>query len=107
VIGAAVNRFPDPSAVLAVIGPAVEPDHYEVGDEVVAAVTRVAPGAAVLRAGGGQRLDLPATVARMLSGSGVRVVERARVCTACEPTRFFSHRRDGPTGRQALVAFRR
>jgi copper oxidase (laccase) domain-containing protein len=29
------------------------------------------------------------------------------VCTACEPGRLFSHRRDGPqTGRQALVAVR-
>jgi polyphenol oxidase len=107
VIGAAIDRFPDPSVVMAVIGPAVEPDHYEVGEEVVAAVARAAPGVAVRRAGGRPRLDLPATVAEMLEGAGVRVVERARVCTACEPTRFFSHRRDGPTGRQALVAFRR
>jgi copper oxidase (laccase) domain-containing protein len=28
------------------------------------------------------------------------------VCTACEPARFYSHRRDGRTGRHAMVAVR-
>jgi copper oxidase (laccase) domain-containing protein len=34
----------------------------------------------------------------------VRRVEVSDLCTACLPDRFFSHRRDGLTGRQALVS---
>jgi purine-nucleoside/S-methyl-5'-thioadenosine phosphorylase / adenosine deaminase len=51
-------------------------------------------------------LDLPGTVARVLKELGVRSIERAEECTACERARFFSHRRDGETGRQALIATR-
>ncbi|HJV04027.1 MAG TPA: laccase domain-containing protein, partial [Actinomycetota bacterium] len=46
------------------------------------------------------------TSERTLRAGGVGRVERAGVCTACEPARFFSHRRDGVTGRQALIAMR-
>ncbi|TMK80194.1 MAG: hypothetical protein E6G47_07250 [Actinobacteria bacterium] len=51
-------------------------------------------------------LDLPGTVARILKERGVRRTEDAGLCTACETRRFFSHRRDGVTGRQALLALR-
>jgi hypothetical protein len=52
------------------------------------------------------RLDLAGTVEAVLRGGGVPMVDRAEECTACEPARFFSHRRDGTTGRQAVVAVR-
>ena len=33
-------------------------------------------------------------------------VERLDLCTACDPERFFSHRRDGPvTGRQGVIGY--
>jgi copper oxidase (laccase) domain-containing protein len=109
----------DPSGLLAVVhagwrgvaagGPSVGPDHYEVGEEVLSAIAN-APFGSVLaadrRAGGRPRLDLAETVVRILSAHGVRRFERAEECTACEEDRFFSHRRDGGSGRQALVAVR-
>ncbi|HEY3208332.1 MAG TPA: peptidoglycan editing factor PgeF [Actinomycetota bacterium] len=108
VLGSAVGCFPNPAAVRAAVGPAIGRDHYEVGDEVASAVSMACPGGAVTtRSGSRLLLDLPATVSKILTALGVRSIDREEVCTACEPDRFFSHRRDGITGRQALVAMRR
>jgi YfiH family protein len=107
VLEQAVASFPQPGEIRAAVGPAIGPDHYEVGEEVVAAVAAATSGGAVT-AGGTTRphLDLPGTVARILGELGVRRIERSEECTACLPDRFFSYRRDGPTGRQALIAAR-
>jgi hypothetical protein len=107
VLTEAVCIFPEPGRVLAAIGPAVGPDHYEVAEDVVAAVGS-ASGAGAITARGGARphLDLAGTVARILGELGVGSVERSEDCTACQEARYFSYRRDGPTGRQALVAAR-
>src|SRR5256885_778326 len=63
-------------------------------------------GGVARRSGSRSLLDLPLTVARFLTRNGVRLVDRATECTACESARFFSHRRDGTSGRQAMVAVR-
>jgi polyphenol oxidase len=107
VLAQAVGLFPEPDRVRAAVGPAIGPDHYEVGEEVVAAVAAASSGG-VITTGGVTRphLDLPRTVARILGELGVRRIERSEECTACLPDRFFSYRRDGPTGRQALIAAR-
>lgn len=108
VLRSAVGCFSNPAEVRAAVGPAIGPDHYEVGEDVAGAVSAASPGGAVTRPSGSRiLLDLPATVARILGALGVRSIDREEVCTACEPERFFSHRRDGITGRQALVAMRR
>jgi hypothetical protein len=107
VVAAALRQFPDRSEVRAAIGPAVGSDHYEVGEEVAGAVARAARGEAELeRSRGVIRLDLAGTIERMLRQWGVGRIERDGSCTACEPDRFFSHRRDHRSGRQALVAVR-
>jgi YfiH family protein len=107
IIGRAVAAFDDPHYVMAAVGPGIGVDHYEVGEDVAAAVTAGAETEAVVRTNGGRvHLDLAATVQRSLRGHGVRHIETADVCTACEEERFFSYRRDGVTGRQALIAMR-
>jgi purine-nucleoside/S-methyl-5'-thioadenosine phosphorylase / adenosine deaminase len=107
VLTRALATFPEPGRVRAAVGPAIGPDHYEVGEEVIAAVSSASSGGAIT-VGRGVRphLDLPGTVARILGELGVRHVERSEECTACLPDRFFSYRRDGATGRQALIAAR-
>jgi len=106
-IRAALGTFADPADVEAVIGPAIGPDHYEVGPEVATAVSAASEGGAVTRREGSRLLlDLPGTVARTLRRLGVKSVEEAEECTACQAERFFSYRRDGSTGRQGLVAVR-
>jgi purine-nucleoside/S-methyl-5'-thioadenosine phosphorylase / adenosine deaminase len=107
VLRSALRRFDEPASVRAAIGPAIGSDHYEVGEDVALAVSAAAEGGAVIRRDRGRLfLDLPGTVARVLKELGVRSIERAEECTACERARFFSHRRDGETGRQALIATR-
>ena len=90
---------------VAAVGPAIGPCHYEVGEDVAEAVADGSPaGAVVERRRGRIFLDLPATVEAVLRRGGVADVDLAGECTACHPERFFSHRRDGVTGRQAVVA---
>jgi len=102
-----VATFPEPGRVRAAVGPAIGPDHYEVGEEVVAAVASASIGGAITTGLAVRpHLDLPGTVAQILGELGVRHIERSEECTACLPDRFFSYRRDGPTGRQALIAVR-
>jgi polyphenol oxidase len=89
--------------VAAVLGPGIGPCCYEVGEDVAAPVRR-AFGSGLVR---DCKLDLPGAVERALRSAGVARVDRVGGCTACEPERFFSHRRDGGvTGRQAGVAWR-
>lgn len=81
------------------IGPAIHACCYEVGDEVTTAFSErglpvPAPG----------RVDPARAAAHILSTRGVRAMCVSDECTHCSPA-YFSHRRDGITGRQgAFVA---
>jgi YfiH family protein len=87
--------------VHAAIGPAIGPCCYEVGPEVAEPFT-VAFGPDVLH---GRNLDLWTAAERALRATGVEEVERVDLCTACNPDRFFSHRRTGkPRGVQGVIA---
>ena len=108
IVARAAAQFEERAGVAAAIGPAIGPCHYEVGPEVVAAVDAGSPGGAtVRRTDGTTALDLSATAVRALNAAGIRAVEVSGLCTACDPERFYSHRRDGRTGRHAMVAMRR
>jgi purine-nucleoside/S-methyl-5'-thioadenosine phosphorylase / adenosine deaminase len=88
-------------AIAAAIGPAIGPCCYEVGDEV-ADPYRSRFGEDVVRSG---RLDLWTAAELALREAGVGRIERFDTCTACNPDRFFSYRRDGkPRGAQGVVA---
>jgi YfiH family protein len=86
----------------AIVGPGIGPCCYEVGDEILAAYrTQFGPG--VIQ---GRNLDLWTAAEDVLREAGVESVERLDLCTACDPVRFFSHRRDGPvTGRQGVIGY--
>jgi YfiH family protein len=109
ILSRAVALFERADDVAVAIGPAIGPDHYEVGTEVVAAVER-APLSAVVATRVGERLalDLVGTARRTLERAGVEDVGDTGLCTACERSRFFSHRAEGgTTGRQVAIAVRR
>jgi hypothetical protein len=73
-----------------------------VGEDIADAY-RARFGAEALR---GRNLDLWTVAERLLRAAGVESVERLDLCTACDPARFFSHRRDGPiTGRQGVIGY--
>jgi YfiH family protein len=95
-----------PADLLAWLGPAIGPDHFEVGDEVRAAFVAVDRGAAdafVPTRPGRWLADLYALARRRLAAVGVGQVFGGGLCTACDPERFYSFRRDGRTGRMASL----
>jgi polyphenol oxidase len=88
--------------VAAAVGPGIGPCCYEVSGEIAGAY-RARFGPAVVK---GRKLDLWAVSERVLRDAGVYSVERLDLCTACDPERFFSHRRDrGVTGRQGVIGY--
>ncbi|MFB3737787.1 MAG: polyphenol oxidase family protein [Candidatus Velamenicoccus archaeovorus] len=105
-IGRAADLFPQRAEVHVALGPAIGPCHYEVGEEVVAAVGAGCGRAVAERRRGRTYLDLVATTRGALRREGIRRVDDTGTCTACERDRFFSFRRDGATGRHLALAMR-
>ena len=99
IVGVAAETLGD--GLQACVGPAIGPCCYEVGPEVAEPFAE-AFGGDVLH---GRNLDLWTAAERALRVAGVEQVERVDLCTACNPDRFFSHRRTGqPRGVQGVVA---
>jgi YfiH family protein len=101
------ERVADPSAgLIAYLGPAIGPDHFEVGPEVRdAACTSLADASAffVPHGSGKYLADLFALGRLALAQVGVDAVFGGGVCTYCDADRFYSHRRDRVTGRHAAL----
>jgi len=97
----------NPADTEAWLAPGIGRGHYVVGDDVRAAFAG-SPGADVAFSRDGDRwhCDLAALARARLTAAGVAAVSDSRACTCARPERFFSHRRDGPTGRMATLAWR-
>jgi len=110
VIEAAIAAIPVPAQALqAWLGPAISQPAYEVGDEVRAAFVGDDPDAAAafLRNDRGRwQADLYGLARRRLVLAGVTSVHGGGWCTSGDAARFFSHRRDGRTGRMATLVCR-
>ena len=95
-----------PAQLLAWLGPAIGPEHFEVGEEVRAAFLAGDPGAAAAfsaNARGRWQCDLGALARRRLAAIGVAAVYGGRWCSYADRARFFSYRRDGQCGRMAAL----
>lgn len=107
VLEAAVSALGvQPGELLAWLGPAIGPRHFEVGPEVreaFLAADAAAAGAFVRNEGGRYMADLPALARRRLNAAGLTQIYSVGDCTHADAARFFSHRRDGTTGRQATL----
>ncbi|QYF93303.1 peptidoglycan editing factor PgeF [Massilia sp. PAMC28688] len=99
--------------ITAWLGPAIGPDQFEVGTDVLDSFVGGAPAgerAAVHAAfapypgrEGKFLADIYALARLFLARDGVTSVAGGEYCTATEATRFFSYRRDHVTGRQASL----
>ena len=98
-----------PGELMAWLGPAIATERYEVGPDVRDALLAGDPDAvdAFRPSGppGRWRADLERVVRRRLARCGVGSVHGGGTCTASDPGRFFSHRRDGVTGRMATLVW--
>jgi YfiH family protein len=98
-----------PQRLIAWLGPAIGPRHFEVGEEVRSAFVARAPGAAAAfsaNARGRWQCDLPALARQRLAALGVNTVYGGDECTYTDATRFFSFRRDGRCGRMAALVWK-
>ncbi len=95
-----------PGDLWAGIGPAIGPEDYAVGAEVVAALaTTLPPGAQIAEQRAGQwYLDLPGAVAAQLAAAGVGRIESSGLYTAGHTAEWYSHRAEGGrTGRFGVL----
>lgn len=113
-----VNAFGSAGAagVMAWVGPCIGPKAFEVGPEVKAAFEAHAAEAASCfqpaQAPGKWLADLPALARQRLRAAGVAATAihgndgSDSWCTVANPSRFFSHRRDGVSGRFAGLVWK-
>jgi YfiH family protein len=95
-----------PQELIAWIGPCIGRRHYEVGSEVRDALLHSVPGAAAAFQANsrGRYLANLALLARLqLESLGLTGIYGGSDCTYADANRYFSHRRDGQTGRQATL----
>jgi hypothetical protein len=100
-----------PGELLAYLGPAIGPNRFEVGQDVIDAFTRTDPRAAqhFHEKAPGPRgepkwlADLYTLARQRLAAAGVQAVYGGGLCTYEDGTRFFSHRRDPRSGRHAAL----
>jgi YfiH family protein len=108
VLEAAAATFPDDLTLLAWLGPCIGPQAFEVGDEVRTAFLAHSPQAGAFfqaKAPGKWLADLPGLARQRLAAMGIARTfgndGSAAWCTVGNASRFFSHRRDGVSGRMA------
>lgn len=95
--------------LMAWLGPAIGPDHFEVGAEVYEAFIQHDEQAA--QAFKQQEninekkwlADIFLLARQRLASVGVSEIYGGGICTYSDPERFFSYRRDGETGRMAAL----
>src|SRR3546814_11243226 len=98
----------EPADLVAWLVPAAGPDAYEIGEEVFEAFVSRDPRAQAAFAAtrpGHWHVDLYALARLRLVDAGVGAVHGGGLCTISDPRRFFSHRRDGRSGRIAPLAW--
>jgi YfiH family protein len=87
------------------IGPAIGFDSFEVGEDVREAFCASHPEYAIAfkphPTSGKWLADLASIAEMKLKSLGVNSVTQSGLCTFEDPTRFYSYRRDGKTGRMA------
>jgi len=109
-VAALRQQLDDPKAeLLAWLGPAIGPQRFEVGDEVLEAMSAQLPQAhrAFVAASAGKWLcDLFALARQSLAQVAVDRVYGGGLCTFSDAERFYSYRRDRVTGRHAALIWR-
>jgi polyphenol oxidase len=102
------ERGVEAADILAYVGPGIGPAAFEVGSDVYDAFVGLDAAATAFtpRANAKWMADLHALVRQALKTAGVERVYGQALCTASDPSRFFSYRRDGITGRMAALVWR-
>jgi YfiH family protein len=96
-----------PADILAGIGPAIGPDHYQIGEDVASRVRSTFGGEATYLlkiVNETIYFNLWEANKLQLERSGVKNIENSNLCTACHSDAWFSHRAEhGKTGRFGAI----
>jgi hypothetical protein len=97
-----------PARIRAWLGPCIGRAHFEVGAEVREAFLSAGDEARHFEPNplGRYQCDLVGLARARLARAGVVEVSGGSWCTAADPIRFYSHRRDQRTGRMAALLWR-
>ena len=96
------------SNIMAWLGPAIGPDAFRVGEDVIAQFVAVDPNARLAfredpNAPGKYLGDLYQIARQRLNKLGIHEISGGEHCTFHDAARFFSYRRDNQTGRMASL----
>jgi len=96
----------EPSQISAWLGPAIGPQNFEVGQDVVDAFSKL--DMSYLNAFNPQKngkfyADIFLIAKQLLNKLGITQVTSEQQCTVNEPELFYSYRREGKTGRMASL----
>lgn len=97
----------NPQDIIAVIGPSIGPDHYQVGRDVEEHVKKAFgdDSSSVLRYPDGKPFfNLWLANQIQLENAGVKHIEASRICTSCHQNDWYSHRaQSGQAGRFGVL----
>lgn len=109
ILAETLSQFDDRSRVCCGLGPAIGPDAYEVGMDVIEAFADWPGAQRCFKPAGspGKWLaDLPQLAQFWLQQAGVDAVYRSPACTFTDDEHYYSYRRDGTTGRMVNLIWR-
>ena len=98
-----------PSAFMAWLGPMIGPNHFEVGVDVMEAFAKqgfqIGPDSFIPIPSKPNKYlaNLAVLTRQALQKTGIERIYGGDLCTYSDPMRFFSHRRDGVSGRFASL----
>ena len=98
-----------PCDIAAWLGPAISQEAFEVGDEVYTAFVQHDPAAQaafIHKSDGHWQADLYALARLRLRAVGVTQIHGGDLCSFQDATRFYSYRRETPTGRMASLIWK-
>lgn len=112
IIEKTIQQFSRTQDVMAWLGPAIGPQAFEVGTDVLAAFEAAQCGdmahtAFTAKADNKYWANIYALAKMRLAYAGVRHIYGGNFCTVTESDRFYSYRRDGITGRMASFIYKR
>lgn len=97
----------NPMDILAAIGPSICVEHYEIGEDVAEQVKKIFPSHLsdlMPTISGKPHFDLWKTTLLLLEQAGVKTIELAGLCTACDLENWYSYRAEGGiTGRFGAI----
>ena len=110
IVDVALSRFDtDHANILAWIGPHIHSNNYEVGEQVRCTCLQAFPAAEdafISNKAGYWLASLETLVRHDLASKGISMIYSCNECTFDDENRFFSYRRENPTGRMASLIWK-